>query len=49
MKIDNSVSAEEFMKAENGKGRVSKLEPLSEQQLHAKADYGFSCHERGGG
>ena len=23
MKIDNSVSAEEFMKAENGKGKIS--------------------------
>lgn len=33
MKTDNSVSAEEFMKAENGKGRVSKLEPLSDDIL----------------
>ena len=33
MKIDNSVSVEKFMKAENGKGRVSKLEPLSDDIL----------------
>ena len=38
MKIDNSVSAEEFMKAENGKGRVSKLEPLSDDILRLKSN-----------
>ena len=38
MKIDNSVSAEEFMKAENGKGRVSKLEPLSDDILLLKSN-----------
>lgn len=38
MKTDNSVSAEEFMKAENGKGRVSKLEPLSDDILLLKSN-----------